>query len=128
RDALPDRLAVEGAAGFPFRDIGLALVEHLHVTAERDRGDHVLVAVAAAAQPQRLAEADREAQHAHAASARDPVVAELVEGHQHADADDHPPDRTEEAAHACARAMRSLAWARARASASSSVSSESAGA
>src|SRR5690606_19560915 len=48
---------------------------------------------------QRLAEADREAQHLHAAAARHPEVAELVEGDQHAQADDQPPDRAEEFAH-----------------------------
>src|SRR3546814_10028916 len=76
------RLAVEGLVDFRRIDVGLALVEHLDVATQRDRRDHVLGAVAAAARPQRAAETDREAQHLDPVAARDPVVAELVEGHQ----------------------------------------------
>src|SRR5690606_6235097 len=85
--------------------------------------------VAAAAQPQRLAEAHREAQHVDAEAPCDPVMAEFVEGHQHAEADDHPPDRSEETVHAgTPEATRRLAWARAPASAASRASSDAAGA
>ena len=79
--------------------VALALVEHLDVAAQRDRGDRVLGAVAAAAHPQRPAETDREAQHLDPEPARDPEVPELVEGHQHAEADDHPPHRSDEITH-----------------------------
>ena len=51
---LPHRLAVEGAMRRrPGAHFAFALVEHLDVAAERDRGDHVLGAVLAAARPQR---------------------------------------------------------------------------
>jgi hypothetical protein len=99
RDALAHGFVVERLGRLFRRHVAFALVEHAHVAAERDRGDRVFGAVAAAAHPQRLAEAHGEAQHAHAAAARDPVVAEFVESHQHAEADDHPPHGTEEAAH-----------------------------
>src|SRR3546814_15756477 len=56
--------------------------------------------VAAAARPQRAAETDREAQHLDPVAARDPVVAELVEGHQQPEADDEPPQGSDEGAHA----------------------------
>ncbi len=39
RDALPDALPVEGARQVRRRDGAFALVDHLHVAAERDRGD-----------------------------------------------------------------------------------------
>src|SRR5690606_15648148 len=57
-------------------------------------------AVAPAPRPQRLAEADREAQHLDPVASRDPVVAELVEGDQQAQADDEPPQGSNEGAHA----------------------------
>src|SRR5690606_27351083 len=125
RDALADRLAVERLRDLVRRHVGFALVEHAHVTAQRQRRNDILGSVAALARPQRLAESDREAQHAHAAAAGDPVMAGFVEGHQQPEADDHPPDRTEETAHASApAAMRRLAWSRAAASAASSASIE----
>src|SRR5690606_12217242 len=71
----------------------------LHVTTERNRGDHVLGAVLAAARPQRWPEADRKAQYPDPAAPRDPVVAEFVEGDQHPQADDQPPERTDELSH-----------------------------
>ena len=72
------------------RDVAFALVEHLDVAAERDRGDHPLGAVGAerAGSTERAAEADREAQDLHAAQARDEVVAELVDDDQEAERDD----------------------------------------
>ena len=47
---------------------------------------------AADASCKRLAETHREAQHLEAELARHPEVAELVHGHQQADADDEPED------------------------------------
>jgi hypothetical protein len=76
-----------------------SLVEELDVAAERDRGDHPFGAVATATQPERPAEADREAQHADAETPPDPVVAELMESDEYPEADDQPPDRTEEFLH-----------------------------
>ncbi|MCY1462600.1 hypothetical protein D9M71_803910 [compost metagenome] len=90
---------VEGQAAFGRVHLGLALVQHLHVAAERNGGDHKFGAIAVAPHPQRLAEADREAQYLYPAPARDPVVTELMEGHQQAKADDHPPDRADEFTH-----------------------------
>src|SRR5690606_8872035 len=103
-------------------------VEHLHVAAQRDPGDGVFGAVAADALPERLAKAHREAQHAHAAAPRDPVMAELVEGDQDAEAHDEPPHRAEEFHH-CRRilAIKSPARRRAAASVSSRSSREPAG-
>ena len=49
RNAPPHALPVEGAVRLVRRDRALALVEHLHVAAERQRGDHPLGLVAAAA-------------------------------------------------------------------------------
>ena len=43
--------------------------------------------------PQRLAEADREAQHADAEAARDPEMTELVHRDQHADRHDERGER-----------------------------------
>src|SRR5690606_822295 len=98
-DPAADRLGVEGLVALPGRHLAFALVQHLHVAAQRQGGHHVLGAVLAQALPERLAEADRKAQHLHPAAARHPVVAEFVEGDQDAEADDQPPDRTEELAH-----------------------------
>src|SRR5690606_35802686 len=124
-----DRLAVEGTGRLGRGHVALAFVEHAHVAAQGQGRNHVFGAVAAAAQPQRLAEAHREAQHVDAEAPCDPVMAEFVEGHQHAEADDHPPDRSEETVHAgTPEATRRLAWARAPASAASRASSDAAGA
>jgi len=65
-------------------DVSLAGVEHFHVATQRDGGDLVFGAVATDAAPYGPAEAHGEAQYAHATAAGDPVMAELVEGHQHA--------------------------------------------
>src|SRR3546814_3364551 len=114
------RLAVEGVGRLGGGHVALALVEHAHVAAQRQGRDHVLGAVAATPHPQRLAEAHRETQHAHAATACHPVMAELVESDQQPEAADNPPDRSEVAAHARApAATRRLACPRAAASASS---------
>ena len=97
-DPLPYRLAVESQVRLSRRHGGLALVEHLHVAAERDRGDPVLGAVAAHAPPEGAAEADREAQHLDPVAPGHPVVAKLVEGHEDAEAD-HTTRRSQELSH-----------------------------
>ena len=99
RHALPHRLAVEGLRGLALGHVDLALVEHLDVAAQRDRRDAVLGAIARRALPQRAAEPDGEAQHAHAAAARDPEVPEFVDGHEDAKADQQPPGGAEEVSH-----------------------------
>ena len=100
RHPLQHRLAVEGLVQIALGHFELALVEHLHVAAERNCGNRVFGAIAAQTRPQRLAEAHRKADHVHAKPARDPEMAELMEGDQDADADDQPPDRAQEIAHA----------------------------
>ena len=75
-------------------DGAFTLVEQLDVTAERNGGNHVLDAIACRARaPQRLAEADREAQHADAEPARHPEMTELVHRDEHADRDDERGNR-----------------------------------
>ena len=74
-----------------------ALVEHLHVAAERERADDelgVLPGMLALRLPaiERLAEADREAQHLDAASDGDPVVTVFVDGDQQAERNDEGND------------------------------------
>ena len=49
---------------------------------------------------ERAAEADRKAQHLHAAQARDQVVAELVDHDQHAERDDERDDGVKRSRHA----------------------------
>src|SRR5690606_14957996 len=82
----------------------------LDVAAKGDRRKHVFGAVAPAPRPQRPAEADREAQHFDPVAARDPVVAELVEGDQQPKADDEPPQGSNEGAHAGGLMGRSGGW------------------
>ena len=86
-DALPDGALVECRWLLRGRDGPLALVEHLHVAAERDRRQPVLGVVRRRAAPrqQRPTEADREAQHLEAEQARHEEMAELVNGDEHAD-------------------------------------------
>jgi hypothetical protein len=74
-----------------------ALVEHLHVSAERDRREDPLGRVAAAPpDEQRLAEADREAQHLDVADARSEVMAVFVHDDQDAERDDECGDRVQQ--------------------------------
>ncbi|MCY1223328.1 hypothetical protein D9M68_622910 [compost metagenome] len=85
-EALADRLAVERARQVGRIDPGvafgieLALVQHLHVAAQRDGRHRPLGAVAALRDPaqQRPPETDRKAQHLHAAGARGEVMPHLV--------------------------------------------------
>ena len=89
RYPLPDALLVERAREIGGGDGALALVDHLHVAAERHRRDGPLGAVGAeSARPHDAAEAHREPQHLHAAPAGDPVMAELVEDDEHAQHDE----------------------------------------
>ena len=67
--------------------VRLARVEEFHIAAQRDRADRVFDAVFGGARPDRLAKADRKAQHLDPAATRDPVVAKLVEGDQQAEGD-----------------------------------------
>ena len=79
-----------GACDGPF-----ALVEHLHVAAERNRREPVFDVVRPRAAPLHdgLAEAYREPQHLEAEPARNPVMAKLVDGHEHTDRNDETQDR-----------------------------------
>ena len=71
RDALPGRAARERARQLVRRHRSLALIEQLHVAAERNGGDHVLDPVGTADPlQQRLAEAHREAQYLEAEAPR----------------------------------------------------------
>src|SRR6185437_5287376 len=99
-DALEGVLAREGPRQVLGRHRAFALVEELHVAAERNGRDGDLRAVRA--QPpglQRLAEADREPENLEAETARNPEVAELVNGDQESDRDDEP-QRVPDDAHA----------------------------
>ena len=86
--------AVVGAArsrrvrGRGLRGVRVAPVVKTHVAAERQGGDGELRAVAVAATPQHLAEADAEPHHVDAGPARHEEVPSLVERHQNADGDD----------------------------------------
>ena len=83
---------IEGAATLRVWNGRLALVEHLHVAAERYHRQPVFGAIGMLAAPdgERLAEADREAQHLETETPGDPEVAELVSCHEDADRDDEP--------------------------------------
>jgi hypothetical protein len=72
-------LPVEGTVEFLLGHAALSLVEHLHVTTERNGSQDVLCAVATNPAPQRAAEPDGETQHTHSATARDPEMTELVD-------------------------------------------------
>ena len=99
RHALANRLAVVGLVELFRGDLALALVEHLHVTAQRNRRHGELGAMPVPAHPQRLAETDRKAQHLHPAQAGDDEMAELMEGDQQAEGDQQPPHGSEKLAH-----------------------------
>src|SRR6266496_673947 len=115
RDAPPDALAVECPVHLFGRDRPFVLVEHFHVAAQRQRGDHPLGLVPAASDPpQRPAEADREAQYLHPEQARDQIVAELVKHDQHAQRDDESQDGDGEIHAACAFSRVTLSFARTR--------------
>ncbi len=96
-EALPHRLAIERTVEQRWWHVTLALVEHLDVPAERDRGDHELGAVPIMPTHQRTAEADREAQHLDAATPCDPEVTEFVEGNQHPERNEGADDHVERA-------------------------------
>ena len=98
-DALPGRTAREGARQLVRRHRTFALIEQLHVAAERQRGDPVFVPFGVDVLPQRLAEADGEAQHLEAEPSRDPEMAELMHRDQKAHGD-HEPQRVPDHTHA----------------------------
>ena len=86
RHALQHRLAVERARQIRCGHLTFALVQHLDVAAERNGGDHPFrLAVAKTFGVHHLAESEREAQHLDIAPARDHVMSQLVEHHQHDD-------------------------------------------
>ena len=78
--ALPDVLAIECASAVIRRDLALALIDHLDVTAEGHRGDRPLGRIGPdASRPYDAAEADGEAQHLDPGESGHEVMAELVE-------------------------------------------------
>ena len=81
RDAMPDRAAREGAVQFRGRHLALALIEQLHVSAQRNGGEAILGAVGVAADPhqQRFSKTDAEAQHLEAELLRRPSNARTRE-------------------------------------------------
>ena len=104
-------------------DRAFALVDHLHVTTERYRGNGPLGAVGSeAARPHDAPEADGEPQHLDLAPARDAVVTKLVEDDQDAQHDEERPDFGHGVHQA---AMGSFSQARATARASASAASAS---
>jgi len=116
-EALPDALPVEGARELGRLDRPLALVQHLHVTAERDGGEHPFGAVGPQAPGrERPSEAHREPQHLHFAGARDQVVPVLVHDDQHAEGDDERDHGLHEA-HAATASTQAAAARRASRSA-----------
>ncbi|MNE42208.1 hypothetical protein D3C80_1363190 [compost metagenome] len=59
------------------------LIEHLHVAAKRDQGNHVLRTLTVGTTPQGAAEANGEAFYTDAAATGDPKVPELMHGDQY---------------------------------------------
>src|SRR5450830_495727 len=82
-NTLAHRLAVESLVEQLRRDFSLTLVEHFHVAAQRNRGNHELGALAIMPTQQRHAEAHGKTQDLDAATTGHPEVAEFVKGHQH---------------------------------------------
>src|SRR5205085_12403165 len=98
--ALPYALAVERAAAIERSDLTFALVDHLHIAAERDRGDCPFRPIRTnPARPHHAPEADREAQDLDACETGDDVVAELVERDEHAEGDGEGEDFLQEIHH-----------------------------
>jgi hypothetical protein len=97
-------LRLEGARAFLGRHIRLALVEHLHESAERHGRDRPLGAVAAgAADPPAACRSPREAKDLHVHPARGEVVAELVDHDEDADGDEERQDGDDGAGHEAIR-------------------------
>jgi hypothetical protein len=89
RNALADALAVERPRQVRRGNGAFALVGHLDVAAERNRGEGPFGAVRPEpARPDDASETDGKAQHLDAAPACDDVVAEFVEDDQHAQHDE----------------------------------------
>ncbi|MNE10288.1 hypothetical protein D3C80_1029940 [compost metagenome] len=83
RDALAHGLAVERLLDLIARHLAFALVEHLHVAAQRNGRHHELRAMAVMPAQQRHAETDGETQNLDAATPGHPEVTEFVKGDQH---------------------------------------------
>ncbi|MNY33744.1 hypothetical protein D3C86_1680360 [compost metagenome] len=81
---MTDRFAIEGLLDLLGRHFAFALVEHLHVAAQRDGGDHEFGALLVVPAQQWHAEAHGKAQHFDPTATRDPEMAEFVKGDQHA--------------------------------------------
>ena len=127
-DPAPDALPVEGAVQVLGVHGRLALVEHLDVAAERNRGERPFGRVAPdLAGVERAPEADRKAQHLDVAQARREVVAVLVHHDQHAERDHEGSNGVQDiqAAFPISSATDSTATRRAFRSASSTFSRES---
>ena len=121
RGALRQGLAVECAIALVGSNGALALVEHLHVSAERQRADRELGAALRPPTPEHAPEADREPQHLHAAGHRHAIVAVFVDDDEHSERQREGEDRRD---HAESSLTSCPARMRARASRSSSPSSE----
>src|SRR5690606_2140500 len=81
-DALLDALAVECLTELLLGYRRFALVEHLHVAAQRDAGYGEFGAVTVAPAVQCRTETDGEAQHSDPATAGDPEMAVFMDGDQ----------------------------------------------
>src|SRR5204862_539559 len=131
REPLPYVLAIEGARQLSRLHRPLALVQHLHVAAEWDRGEDPFRAVRPdPSHEERAAKAHGKTQDLHAAKPGDEVMTILVHDDQHAERDEEGEDGLQEA-HAARPSMRSTRCAatrRASASAASTVSRSSAAA
>ena len=114
---------LKARARSPARDGAFALVDHLHVAAERNGGNGPFGAVGAeAARPHDAPESDREPQHLDPAPARHPVVAKLVEYDEHAQHDEER-EQLGHGVHQAASGSFSHARATARASRSAARAS-----
>ncbi|MNQ41616.1 hypothetical protein D3C85_552980 [compost metagenome] len=82
-NTLAHALAIERLIELPERHLAFALIEHLDVAAQGNRGDDELGALAIMPAQQRRAEAHGETQHLDPTAARHPEVTEFVKGHQH---------------------------------------------
>ena len=97
REALVDRLAIEGARKVLRMHPPFTLIDHFYVAAQRESGDHPLCRIATETPaPERRAEAHGEAQDFHVAEARHEIVPELVNDDQQTERDNERGERDEE--------------------------------
>ncbi len=95
-DSAPYASPVEGSMNFAGGYGAFALVEHLDVTAQRQRADRPLGLVASEpTAEQGFAETHRKAQHLDSGQACRQVMAEFMDHHQHADRDQEPQHRVQ---------------------------------